>query len=117
MKSLQKRLSQLYEQQAVEEKKVLQSLQDTLNNLSPFSNMKSSLADLFSSDESESYHSQRSFTILINKTIDSIIPKPEIINQTIKVLVQRRFIDVLFQKSQETNKEKQQELNCKTTEL
>jgi hypothetical protein len=111
MKSLQKRLSQLYEKQAIEEKKVLQSLQITIDNLSPFSNVKNSLSELMSSEESESYFSKKSFTLLLNKTIDSIVPKPEIINQTIKVLIQQRFVDVLFDSHKVYSKERELETN------
>jgi hypothetical protein len=117
MKSLQKRLNQLYEQQAMEEKKVLQSLQKTIENLSPFSTIKNSLSDIMSSVESESYYSKKSFTLLVNKTIDTIIPKPEIINQTIKVLVQKRFIDVLFDNHKVISEERELETNNTNSEL
>ena len=117
MKSLQKRLSQLYEQQAIEEKKVLQSIQKTIDDLSPFSGMKDSFANMFASEDLDPYYSKKSFTLLLNKTIDSIIPKPDLINQTIKVLVQKRFVEVLFDKPSEKTKEKELESNCTTTEL
>lgn len=117
MKNLQNRLNQLYEQQAIEEKNVLQSIQRTLNDLSPFSEVKNSLAELLSSDESESYYSKKSFILLMNKTIDNIIPKPDIINQTIKVLVQKRFVDVLFETPKDKTEEKEFETNCSSADL
>jgi hypothetical protein len=111
MKSLQKRLSQLYEQQSIEEKKVIQSIQKALDNIAPFSSIKSSITEILSSEELDSYYSKKSFTLLLNKTIDSIIPKPEIINQTIKALVQTRFVDILFDKHKVNVREKESEFN------
>lgn len=117
MKKLQKRLSQLYEQQAIEEKKVLQSLQQTFDQLSPFSDMKKSISEILLSDELEPYYSKRTFTLLLNKTVDSIIPKSDIINQTIKVLVQKRFVDVLFETPKDKTEEKEFETYCKSADL
>jgi hypothetical protein len=53
----------------------------------------------------------------MNKSIDSIIPKPDIINQTIKVLVQKRFVEVLFNQSTETSNVKEKAANCTSAEL
>jgi hypothetical protein len=117
MKSLQKRLSQLYEQQAIEEKLVLKSMKQTLDSLSPFTGVKNSISDMLSSDELEPYFSKKAFTLLMNKSIDSIIPKPDIINQTIKVLVQKRFVEVLFNQSTETSNVKEKAANCTSAEL
>jgi hypothetical protein len=117
MKNLQKRLNQLYEQQAVEEKKVLESIQRSINNLSPLTGIKNTVSEILSNEELEPYYSKQTFTLLLNKTIDNIVPKPDLINQTIKVLVQKRFVEVLFSKSTEANKERKSEPNCISTEL
>jgi F0F1-type ATP synthase delta subunit len=117
MQNLQKRLTQLYDQQAIEEKKVLESIQHSLTNLSPLTGIKNTVNEILSNDEIEPYYSKRTFTLLLNKTIDSLVPKPDLINQTIKVLVQKRFVDVMFNESSETSKETKSEVNCVPSEI
>jgi glutaredoxin 2 len=117
MQNLQKRLNQLYDQQAIEEKKVLESIQHSLTNLSPLTGIKNTVNEILSNDEIEPYYSKRTFTLLLNKTIDSLVPKPDLINQTIKVLVQKRFVDVMFNESSETSKETKSEVNCVPSEI
>lgn len=103
MKNLQKRLNQLYEQQAIEEKKVIQALQNTLDNINPIGNIKQTLDAIISGEKEDAYYSKNALTILINKTVDGIIKKPEIINQAIKILLKNRFIDVLYSKEEKPN--------------
>ena len=117
MQNLQKRLNQLYDQQAIEEKKVLESIQHSLTNLSPLTRIKNTVNEILSNDEIEPYYSKQTFTLLLNKTIDSLVPKPDLINQTIKVLVQKRFVDVMFNESSETSKETKSEVNCVPSEI
>ena len=117
MKNLQKRLNQLYDQQAIEEKKVLESIQNSLNNLSPLTGIKNTVNEILSNDETELYYSKQAFTLLLNKTIDSLVPKPDFINQTLKVLVNKRFVDVMFNDSSETSEERKSEVNCVPSEL
>jgi hypothetical protein len=104
MKNLQKRLNQLYEQQAIEEKKVLESIQRSINNLSPLTGIKNTVSEILSNEELEPYYSKQTFTLLLNKTIDSIVPKPDL-------------VEVLFNKSTEAIKERKSEPNCISTEL
>jgi hypothetical protein len=96
MKTIQKRLNQLYEQQAIEEKKVIQALQNTLENLNPLMSFKNVMNEVISGEKDDSFYSKNAFTYLVNKTVDGFIKKPDIINQTLKVLLKNKFIDVIY---------------------
>ena len=99
MKAIQKRLNQLYEQQAIEEKKVIQALQNTLEKLNPLMSIKNVLDDVLLSEKDDSLYSKNAFTYLVNKTVDGFLKKPDILNQTLKVFLKNKFIDVLYSKS------------------
>jgi transcriptional accessory protein Tex/SPT6 len=106
MKNLQQRLNQLYEQQAIEEKKVMESLETMLTSFSPLDNIKNSWNDFISNEELDLEYPKQALTALINKTIDNLIEKPAIINQSIKILLKTRLIDALFPYKNEVKKDK-----------
>jgi transcriptional accessory protein Tex/SPT6 len=106
MKNLQQRLNQLYEQQAIEEKKVMESLETMLTSFSPLDNIKNSWNDFISNEELDLEYPKQALTALINKTIDNLIEKPAIINQSIKILLKTRLIDALFPYKNEVTKDK-----------
>lgn len=96
MKNLQQRLNQLYEQQAIEEKKVMESLETMLTSFSPLENIKNSWNDFISDEELDLEYPKQALTALVNKTIDNLIEKPAIVNQSLKILLKTRLIDALF---------------------
>lgn len=96
MKNLQYRLNQLYEQQAIEEKKVLESLEGIISSMSPFDNIKNTWNEFVANDDLDLEYPKQTLTLLINKTIDNLIEKPVILNQSLKILLKKRLIDVLF---------------------
>jgi hypothetical protein len=96
MKNLQYRLNQLYEQQAIEEKKVLESLEGIMSSISPLDNIKNSWNEFISDKDLDLEYPKQALTSLINKTIDNLIEKPVILNQSLKILLKKRLIDVLF---------------------
>jgi len=106
MKNLQQRLNQLYEQQAIEEKKVMESLETMLTSFSPLDNIKNSWNDFISNEELDLEYPKQALTALINKTIDNLIEKPAIINQSIKILLKTRLIDALFPYKKGVTKDK-----------
>ncbi len=114
MKNLQHRLNQLYEQQAIEEKKVMESINDVMNSISPFENIKKTWNEFVKGDESEMELPKQTLTLLLNKTIDNLVKKPELLNQSLKILLKKRVIDVLFESHATPIKEKQPE--CVLTE-
>jgi hypothetical protein len=119
MKYLHNRLNQLYEQQAIEEKKVMDSVHKTLSSLTPFGGLKDSMESMLKKEDEEAYYSKNALTLLINKSIDSIIEKPVFINQTLKAIIKKRFVDVLFSssKDKEVQKENQEAVKCKSAVL
>jgi len=115
MKNLQHRLNQLYEQQAIEEKKVMESINDVMNSISPFENIKKNWNEFVKGDDSEAELPKQTLTLLLNKTIDNLVEKPAILNQSLKVLLKNRVIDVLFEPQEKPIEEKKQE--CVLTEV
>jgi hypothetical protein len=119
MKYLHNRLNQLYEQQAREEKKVMDSVHNTISSLTPFGGFSDTLESILKKEDQESYYSKNALTLLINKSIDSVIQKPLFINQTLKAIIKTRFVDVLFSNSVETEDlvENSETEKCKSAQL
>jgi hypothetical protein len=119
MKYLHQRLNQLYEQQAKEEKKVMDSVHKTISSLTPFDSFKNSIESILQKENQEPYYSKNALTLLINKSIDNIIEKPVILNQTIKAIIKNRFVDRLFSPSSQSmdHEESKENTKCESAKL
>lgn len=69
MKNLQHRLNQLYEQQAIEEKKVMESINDVMNSISPFENIKKTWNEFVKGDESETEYPNKHLLFYLIKQL------------------------------------------------
>jgi hypothetical protein len=96
MKELRQRINALHALQREQEKKLIQSIEGSIESVSPVSLIKSTIGAFFQDKDVKESYPKLAFRLLFGNIIDRIISKNSPINEPIKDLVAVKLVNVLF---------------------
>jgi hypothetical protein len=102
MKELRQRINALHSMQREQEKQLFQSIEGTIQAVSPASFIKSTIGAFFKEKEIKESYPKIAMRLLFGNLIDRIINKNSPINEPIKDLVAVKLVNMLFNDSQKT---------------
>ncbi len=100
MKELRQRINSLHSLQRENEQKLIHSIEETIQEVSPVSFIKSTVSTFFKDKEVIEDYPKLAMRVLIGNVIDRIIGKNSPVNEPIKEIVAVKFIDILFNSPQ-----------------
>jgi hypothetical protein len=96
MKELRQRINALHILQSEQEKKLIQSIEGTIESVSPTSLIKTTIGTFFKDKDVKETYPKLAMRLLFGNIIDRIISKNSPINEPIKDLVAVKLVNVLF---------------------
>jgi hypothetical protein len=99
MKELRQRINALHALQNEQEKQLIQSIEGTIESVSPTSLIKTTLGAFFKEKEVTETYPKLAMRLLFGNIVDRIISKNSPINEPIKDLVAIKLVNVLFNDS------------------
>jgi hypothetical protein len=99
MKELRQRINALHALQSEQEKKLIQSIEGTIESVSPVSLIKSTIGTFFKEKDVKDTYPKLAMRLLFGNIVDRIISKNSPINEPIKDLVAVKLVNALFNDS------------------
>jgi hypothetical protein len=99
MKELRQRINALHALQNEQEKKLIHSIEGTIESVSPVSLIKTTIGTFFKDKDVKETYPKLAMRLLFGNIIDRIISKNSPINEPIKNLVAVKLVNVLFNDS------------------
>jgi hypothetical protein len=99
MKELRQRINALHVLQNEQETKLIQSIEGTIESVSPASLIKSTIGTFFKDKEVTETYPKLALRLLFGNIVDRLISKKSPINEPIKELVAVNLVNVLFNDS------------------
>lgn len=96
MKELRQRINALHALQNEQEKKLIQSIEGTIESVSPTSLIKTTIGTFFKEKDVKETYPKLAMRLLFGNIIDRIISKNSPINEPIKDFVAVRLVNMLF---------------------
>jgi hypothetical protein len=96
MKELRQRINALHVLQSEQEKKLIQSIEGTIEAVSPTSLIKTTIGTFFKEQDVKETYPKLAMRLLFGNIIDRIIGKNSPISEPIKDLVAVKLVNVLF---------------------
>ncbi len=99
MKELRQRINALHALQSEQEKKLIQSIEGTIESVSPASLIKTTIGTFFKDKDVKETYPKLAMRLLFGNIVDRFISKKSPINEPIKELVAVKLVNVLFNDS------------------
>ena len=99
MKELRQRINALHALQSEQEKKLIQSIEGTIESVSPASLIKTTIGTFFKDKDVKETYPKLAIRLLFGNIVDRFISKKSPINEPIKELVAVKLVNVLFNDS------------------
>ncbi|MFY7667686.1 MAG: hypothetical protein ACOVQG_03020 [Crocinitomicaceae bacterium] len=99
MKELRQRINALHALQIEQEKKLIQSIEGTIESVSPASLIKTTIGTFFKDKDVKETYPKLAMRLLFGNIIDRFISKKSPINEPIKDLVAVKLVNALFNDS------------------
>lgn len=99
MKELRQRINALHALQSEQEKKLIQSIEGTIESVSPVSLIKTTIGTFFKDKDVKETYPKLAMRLLFGNIVDRFISKKSPINESIKDLVAVKLVNVLFNDS------------------
>jgi hypothetical protein len=99
MKELRQRINALHALQIEQEKKLIQSIEGTIESVSPASLIKTTIGTFFKDKDVKETYPKLAMRLLFGNIIDRFISKKSPINEPIKDLVAVKLVNALFSNS------------------
>ena len=96
MKELRQRINALHALQSEQEKKLIQSIEGTIESVSPASLIKSTIGTFFKDSDLKETYPKLAIRLLFGNIVDRFISKKSPINEPIKELVAVKLVNALF---------------------
>ena len=96
MKELRQRINALHALQSEQERMLIQSIEGTIESVSPASLIKTTIGTFFKDKDITETYPKLAFRLLFGKIVDRIISKSSPINEPIKDLVAVKLVNALF---------------------
>lgn len=96
MKELRQRINALHALQSEQEKKLIQSIEGTIESVSPASLIKSTIGSFFKDSDLKETYPKLAIRLLFGNIVDRFISKKSPINEPIKELVAVKLVNALF---------------------
>lgn len=99
MKELRQRINALHALQSEQEKKLIQSIEGTIESVSPASLIKTTIGTFFKDKDVTETYPKLAMRLLFGNIVDRFISKKSPINEPIKDLVAVKLVNALFNDS------------------
>jgi hypothetical protein len=99
MKELRQRINALHALQSEQERMLIQSIEGTIESVSPASLIKTTIGTFFKDKDITETYPKLAFRLLFGNIVDRIISKSSPINEPIKDLVAVKLVNALFSDS------------------
>ncbi len=99
MKELRQRINALHALQSEQEKKLIQSIEGTIESVSPASLIKTTIGTFFKDSDLKETYPKLAIRLLFGNIVDRFISKKSPINEPIKDLVAVKLVNALFNDS------------------
>ncbi len=99
MKELRQRINALHALQSEQEKKLIQSIEGTIESVSPASLIKTTIGTFFKDKEIKETYPKLAIRLLFGNLVDRFISKKSPINEPIKDLLAVQLVNALFNES------------------
>ena len=99
MKELRQRINALHALQSEQEHKLIQTIEGTIDSVSPVSLIKTTIGTFFKDKDLKETYPKLAMRLLFGNIIDRFISKKSPINEPIKELVAVKLVNALFNDS------------------